>query len=369
MKFEASRNVLQDGLQTISGAVANKSTLPILMNILLEADGDTLTMTATDLEISIQSHVETTIEEEGSCTIPAKKFQRLIKELPSPDTRLSFKTNDDRAEISVEETNSEFQLPILPPDEFPSLPEVEDGFDFSVNSDELDHLLQHTHFAAATDTSRSYLCGVYFDLKAENLTMVATDAHRLALQRTPLSGFEAGDQALLVPIKAARELAKILPEDEDIKISSDNNLVEFTMNGSRLISRLVEEDFPNYHQVIPDEFEKRITISRKRFHDAIKRVSLLADEKTRRLLVTVEPGTLRINAETSDKGGGEEEIPIDYEGESQTIAFNGDYLGAVLNHVEDDEIYFDLISENSPGTFRPLKGDDYLYIIMPLRLN
>jgi DNA polymerase-3 subunit beta len=369
VKFEASRDVLQEGLQTISGAVANKSTLPILMNILLEAEGDTLTMTATDLEISVQSHVEATIEEEGSCTIPAKKLQRLIKELPSPDTQLFLKTQDERAEIQVEETNSEFQLPILPPDDFPSLPEVEDGFEVSLDSDTLDHLLEHTHFAAATDTSRSYLCGVYFDLKADELTMVATDAHRLALQRTPLNGFNAGDKSMLVPIKAAQELAKILPENESIDIHSDNNLVEFTMNGTRLISRLVEEDFPDYHQVIPDEFEKRITVDRQRLHDAVKRMSLLADEKTRRLLVTVEPDTLRINAETSDKGGGEETIPIDYDGESQTIAFNGDYLGAVLDHVEDDQIHFDLISENSPGTFRPIDDDHYLYIIMPLRLN
>lgn len=369
MQFTATRDELLDGLQTISGAVSTKSTLPILMNILLEASGDTLTLTATDLEISIQSKVETSIKEEGSCTLPAKKFQRLVQELPSPDTSLHFSTEDNQAHISVEETQSEFQLPVLAPEEFPSLPEVEEGFTFSLDSEELDHLLNHTHFAAATDTSRSYLCGVYFDLKPENLTVVATDAHRLALHRTPISGLKSGDQSLLVPIKAARELAKILPEDETISINSDNNLVEFQMGNARLISRLVEEDFPNYHQVIPDEFEKRITIDRKRFHDAIKRVSLLADEKTRRLIVTVEPSTLRVRAETSDKGGGEEEIPINYDGEEQTIAFNGDYLGAVLSHIEDDKIYFDLISENSPGTFRPLEGDDYLYIIMPLRLN
>jgi len=339
------------------------------MNILLEATDDRLTMTATDLEISIQSHVDTNIESGGSCTIPAKKFQRLIQELPSSDTKLHFKTEENKAELTVPETQSDFQLPILSPEEFPSLPQVENGFEFSLESEELDYLLNHTHFAAATDTSRSYLCGVYFDLKAENLTMVATDAHRLALHRTPLSSFEAGDQSLLVPIKAAQELAKILPEDQTVTIHSDNSLVEFQLGNARLISRLVDEDFPNYHQVIPDEFEKRITIDRKRLHDAIKRVSLLADEKTRRLLIRVEPSELHVQAETSDKGGGEEVIPIDYEGESQTIAFNGDYLEAVLSHIEDDEVYFDLISENSPGTFRPLDGDDYLYIIMPLRLN
>ena len=369
MQFTATRDRLLDGLQTIRGAVSGKSTLPILMNILLQANGDQLTMTATDLEISIQSHVNTTIQAEGSCTIPAKKFQRLIQELPSSDTELHFQTEENQAQLTVPETQSDFQLPILSPEEFPSLPEVEDGFKFSLDADELDYLLNHTHFAAATDTSRSYLCGVYFDLQTENLTMVATDAHRLALHQTPLSNFEAEDQSLLVPIKAAQELAKILPEDEIVTIHSDKSLVEFNLGDARLISRLVEEDFPNYHQVIPDEFEKRITIGRKRLHNAIKRVSLLADEKTRRLLIQVKPQELHVQAETSDKGGGEEIIPIDYEGETQTIAFNGDYLEAVLSHIEDDEIYFDLISENSPGTFRPLDGDDYLYIIMPLRLN
>jgi len=369
VKFNSTRSILREGLQTISGAVASKSTLPILMNILLEARDDTLTMTSTDLEISIRSQIETDIEEEGSCTIPAKKFQRLIKELPSGDTQLSFSTRENHAVVTVDEINSEFQLPILSPEEFPSLPEVEDGFQFSMNSPTLNHVLEQTHFAAATDTSRSYLCGVFFDVTPEELTVVATDAHRLALQRTEPEDFEGGPQSMLVPIKAARELSKILPDEGEIKIHADGSLVKFELRNSILISRLVEEDFPDYQQVIPDEFEKRVTVERQRLHSAIRRVSLLADEKTRRLLVTLENAALRISAETSDEGGGEERVPIEYEGDSQTIAFNGDYLAEVLNHVEDDEIYFDLISENSPGTFRPLEGDDYLFIIMPLRLN
>jgi DNA polymerase-3 subunit beta len=177
--------------------------------------------------------------------------------------------------------------------------------------------------------------------------------------------------SLLVPTKASKELTKILrdAEDETLQITTDEQLVRFETDDTRMISRLIDEDFPDYDQVIPDDYEKRVVVDRDRFLDAVKRVSLMADEKTRRLLLDVEPSRLTVRAESSEEGGGEESLEIDYDGQEQTVAFNGDYLQDVLKHVEDDEVYFDLISEDSPGTFRPMEDEEYLYIIMPLRLN
>lgn len=367
MKFTARRETLSGALQIIRGAVTNKSTLPILMNILLEVEDSNLRLTATDLKISIQTQVEVEVEEEGSCTVPADKFRNLVQELPSPDTELMFETEDEQATITVPEVNSHFQMPVLPAEEYPSLPEVEDGQSFEMESDQLDDILKNCTFAASTDSSRSYLCGVNFDIKPDELVIVATDAHRLALHRTR-DQYGEHTRSFLLPIKAANELSKILPQDRTLTIRNDDNLVAFEMGSIRLISRLIDEDFPNYEQVIPDEFEKRLKVDIKRFYDAVKRVSLMADEKTRRLVLEVEPSELTVRAETSEKGGGEEVVPIEYNGEPQSVAFNGDYLAAILNHVEDPEVYFDLISEDSPGTFRPIEGDEYLYIVMPLRL-
>ncbi len=371
MKFTAEKKSLLDGLQTISGAVANKSTLPILTNIILETEDETLKLVATDLEVSIETHVEANIEISGSCTIPAKKLRRLVKELPSPETEILFEiTDDSKAELRIQETSSSFSMPVLDREEYPDLPSVDEGINFSVDVQELNHILDHSTFAAGSDTSRSYLCGVFFDLDGENMSVVATDAHRLALHETEIQG---NDESLnlLVPTKASKELTKILrdSEDEDLQVTSDEQLVRFETSNTRMVSRLIDEDFPDYDQVIPDDYQKRVSVNRDRFLDAVKRVSLMADEKTRRLLLDVEPSRLTVRAESSEEGGGEESLEIDYDGDEQTVAFNGDYLQDVLKHVEDNEVYFDLISEDSPGTFRPMEDEEFLYIIMPLRLN
>jgi DNA polymerase-3 subunit beta len=240
-----------------------------------------------------------------------------------------------------------------------------------VDAEEFNHVLDHSTFAAGTDTSRSYLCGVFLDINGQDMTVVATDAHRLALHRMDVSDNDKS-MSLLVPTKASKELTKILrdADDDELEIVTDEQLVKFKTDETQMISRLIDEEFPDYDQVIPDDYEKRLDVDRMRFLDAVKRVSLMADEKTRRLLLDVEPSKLTVRAEASEEGGGEEVIDIDYTGDEQTVAFNGDYLQDVLQHVEDDEVHFDLISEDSPGTFRPIGDDeDYLYIIMPLRLN
>ncbi len=373
MKFTGQKQALQDALQTISGAVTTSSTLPILENILLETDNDVLNMVATDLEITINTTASVKIQAEGSCTIPARKFQNLIQALPEAATEIEFdlKEEDERAILTVEATNSRFELPVLPSEEYPSFPVVDDGFSFQFTADRLEYVLKNSQFAAATDSTRSYLCGIYFDLNHEGATVVATDAHRLALHKTKFADeqYDDKDRSLLLPVKAARELVKIIPSEGEITVKSDGNLVEFELDDGRLISRLIDEDFPNYNQVIPQEHKQRVIINRRRLYDAVRRVSLLADPKTRRLLIDLKTGKLLIRAEASETGSGEEELEIDYSGDEQTIAFNGDYLADVLDHIDDDEVYFDLISPDSPGTFRPIDDNDYLFIIMPLRLS
>lgn len=371
MRFSSDKSTLLDGLKTISGAVATKSTLPVLMNIILEAREENLHLLATDLEISIQTAVNTDVQQTGSCTIPARKLQRLVNSLPSGDTELLFDVEEDRARITIEETNSEFHMPVLDREEYPELPEVTENVGFELDNDRLERLLQNSTFAAGTDSSRSYLCGVYFDLGEDELTLVATDAHRLALHRTDEVDTEGGEWSMLVPTKAASELGSILRDHEGgtLRVYSDEKLVAFETDSTRLISRLIDEDYPDYHQVIPDEYEHRVKIQRDRLLDAVGRVALMADDNTRRLILRLESSGLTLEAESSETGGGQETVEVEYEGDPQTIAFNGDYLEDVLSHLEDEEVHFDLISSDSPGTFRPLEDEEYLYIIMPLRLN
>lgn len=370
MKLSARRDDLLTGLQKIQGAVSSKNALPILQNILLEADDDELTMTATDLEMSVQTHETVDVEEPGRTTLPAKKFKSLLGELPSADTTVELDVGENRAELTVDETQSSFQLPILPVEDFPELPQVDDGFQFELEAARLDYLLNKSNFAASTDTTRNYLRGILFDLEPNLLTVVATDAHRLALHEVELSDYEAGDRSILVPLNATKQLVRILDDDGLVRVTCDDNLVRFELEGATVTSRLIDEDFPNYNQVIPDEYEDRAVIQRDRLLQAVRRVALLADEQTRRILLALEDGELTLEAESGEEGGGTESLDVDYDGSNQEIAFNGDYLEAVLKHIEDEEVYFDLISSESPGAFRPMDEDgDYLYIIMPLRLR
>ncbi len=371
MIFTGKKGPLLNGLQTISGAVADKSTLPILTNIILETQDSSLKLVGTDLEVSIETTVSATIQQNGSCTIPARRLRRLVNELPSSDTKIHFELTDGAtANITVEETSSSFTMNVLDREEYPDLPGIEEGTTFETDLDDLKHIFDHTSFAAGTDTSRSYLCGVYLDIDGTDMTVVATDAHRLALHETSLRNNDQS-MSLLVPTKASKELTKILrnSQNDTLRITTDQQLVKFTTENTKMISRLIDEEFPDYDQVIPQDYEKRIVVDRTRFLDAVKRVSLMADEKTRRLVLELEPSRMTVQTEASEEGGGEEVLGVEYSGDQQTIAFNGDYLQDVLQHIEDDEVHFDLISEDSPGTFRPMDDGDFLYIIMPLRLN
>ncbi len=373
MEFLATRATLEEALTKISGAVTSSSSLPVLEHVLIEVEGNDLILKATDLELSLETAAKINGESNGSCSVPARKFQNLVQSLPSGDTEFSLKlTENEQVAMTVEEINSEFLLPALPSDEFPGLPEPEADnleLDFKLPCDKLIDMLRNTQFAASTDATRGYLGGVLFDLGEDELTVVATDSHRLALHK-----LEYGDStpeaegSILVPVGAIKELVKILPDEGEVQVVSDGNLTEFIFNDSRLVSRLIDEDFPDYHRVIPEDYENRTTIDCNRLLDAVKRVSLVADEKTRRLILAFSPSELTVKAENTEEGQGEERLNIEG-GEELEIAFNGDYLAEVLKHIRDDQIHLDLISADSPGTFRPLTAEDYLYIVMPMRLT
>ncbi len=369
MKFTATKAKLQEALQTISGAVSTGSSLDILEHVLLQAE-DKLKLKATDLELSLETTIPVEISEPGSRSLPAQKFQNLIQALPSADTEIKFETDEKNMKISVEETNANFQLPALPEDEFPSLPEPEkEELGFNILTKNLITLLKNSHFATSPDNTRGYLGGVLFELDQENFSVIATDSHRMAYQQTKLEKSSETEDSILVPVKAVRELIKIMPEKDEVNVVSDKNLVEFSFENTRVISRLIDEDFPDYKRVIPEDYEHRVQLNTARVLDAVKRVTLLADEKTKRLMLEFKPDELIIKTEDAEEGAGEERIKIDYKDEEISIAFNGEYLADVLKHVRDEEIYLDLISADSPGTFRPLQNGDYLYIVMPMRLT
>ncbi len=380
MKFKTTKETLLKGLQTVGGATSATNSIVALSHVLLKASDNLLQLATTDLEILLKTEIEVETLEQGGCLLPAQKLQYLIQTLPSAKTKIEITLKDRKVQLLVEETNSNFQLPVLSEKEFPDMKgeELETNpqrIEIKLNSTELLKVLKNTQFAASNDAARSYLGGVLLDLEEDKFITVATDSHRLAMHQLgqwAITNGEIGNgQSILLPLNAVRELIKILPAETTVKLSTDGNMAMIGFDGTRMATRLIGDEFPNYRQVIPnqEEYENRIKLNRQRLLNCVNRATLLTDERTKKLLFEFTPDLLTVRVEESEEGTGEEKIVVENSGNELTIAFNGDYLAEILKYIEDEEIYLDLISSDSPGTFRATEEANYLYLVMPMRLS
>ena len=381
MKVRATRAAFQSALQTVCGAISSTNSIAALSHVLIKANDSGIEFNATDLELLLQTKVEAEVKEAGNCLLPAQKFQNLVQTLPSPDTVVELNLKNNRMEVLVDETNSNFKLPVLSENDFPDMKEKHLQSDspeiisFSMETELLHRMLKNTQFAASTDASRSYLGGVLFDFNQESLKVVATDTHRLALYQTTDYKLGSGSseyiKPVLLPLKPVKELIKILPDEGIVEIKTDGKMAMVSFDDTFMITRLIDDDFPSYEQVIPDEadFQNRINLDRQRLLNCVNRVTLLADDRTKKLLLEFGHSELAVMVEDSEEGMGVEKISIENPGDEMTIAFNGDYLAEILKYIEDDQICLDLISSDNSGTFRPVEAGNYLYLVMPMRLS
>ncbi|MDP2480622.1 MAG: DNA polymerase III subunit beta [Candidatus Palauibacterales bacterium] len=365
MRLSITREKLQEGLGAVAATIPNKTTLPVLSNILLRAQGARLEMSGTDLDISVSVGVDAEVEQAGAITVPARKISDIARELESAPVHLV--ADGDQIELSC--GKSRFKLFGLPEGEFPSFPEVDFSESWKVTAGTLQELIGHTAFAASTEESRPILNGVLWQLRSDHCTMVATNGHRLARMTFPLEEVDAPEADLIVPPKALQQVERLFEADEEVEVARSENHLAFRSATRVVYTRLIEGPYPNYEQVIPSDNDKQAVGSTGALEKAIRRMAVVASDQTHRVRLSFSEGTLGFRVQTPDLGEAEDEVSVDYQGETLEIGFNANYLLEVLRYMPDEDVRIEFRAPERAATFRPAGGEpDYLCLVMPLRL-
>jgi len=369
MRFTITRENLQHGLAAVGASIPARTTLPVLSNILVEADAEGVRMSGTDLDIAVSLRVPAEVEEGGALTVPAKKLQELARELPEQPARIA--TKGDRLELTC--GRATFRLNGMPKDEFPTFPTVDFSQSWRVTGKVLHDLIHHTAFAVSTEESRPILNGILWQLGEREMRMVATNGHRLARMAVATEGRAPASADLIVPPKAMAQVQRLFGPESEIEVARSDNYLGFREGGTQVFTRLIEGPYPNYEQVIPRDNDKIAVADRAALTQALRRMAVVASEQTHRVRLSFHAGTVRFTVETPDLGDAQEELEIDYRGEPLDIGFNAMYLLEVLRYIPTDEVRMTFKAPERAATIEPLPREgetapDYLCLVMPLRL-
>ena len=363
MKLSIEKDQILEALQKVQSIVGQRTTLPILSNVLLEADNGKLTLTTTDMEVSVRTSLEADISQSGATTLPARRFFSICRELPNH--QIDINVSNDVAEISSGASN--FKLEGLSKDDFPPMPTFEESFSYKLKQGTLRDILQKTSYAASTDESRAILNGSLMSFHDNKLTVVCTDGRRLALVEHEVDVDEAADLDIVVPTKTVGELIKTLDAEGEASIKTSATQVAFEFGNIFIISKLIDGTYPNYRQVIPSQCEERIPIDRETLLSAVRRVSLMLDDQTASVKIKITENRIELLTSSPEVGEARESIPVKYAGKEITIAFNPAFLMAPLKHLDSDEVFLELSDELSPGVIK--SNVPFLYVIMPIRIT
>ncbi|MDB6132435.1 MAG: polymerase beta subunit [Verrucomicrobiales bacterium] len=373
MKFRISKEKLLEGLQQVQNVVSSRATLPVLSNVLIEAESSGLRFTTTDLDIVVSGRIAVTEEpdgpleimETGSVTLPARRLAAIVRELPASEVTV---TVDSENTAAIRCGNSFFKILGLPAEDFPPPPKFEDVKEFILTQKTLRDALKKTAYAISTDETRYVLNGIYCQFKENKMTLVATDGRRLAMTEAEVEFPESNEAAVIVPTKAVSELQRLLKDDQgQLVIRIGARQIAFELNQSLLVSKLIEGNYPNFRQVIPGAANERVTLEREAFLQAAQRVSLLAPDKSNSVKLHFTKDNIEITANSADIGEARESIAVKYNGPNMAIAFNPEYLVAPFRNLDADEIFLDLIDEVSPGVIKI--ASPFLYVLMPMRVS
>jgi len=364
MDVQVDRDALLRGLQRVQNIVEPRQTMPILANVLLEAGQDALRVTATDLEVAARVSLPARVAGAGAITLAARKLGEIVRELPSAPLALRLQ---DNAWVALRCAGAAYKLVGLPPDDFPPV-EIPDAAPWlRLDGGVLGDMLGQTAFAMSHDESRYALNGILVALTGTELRLVATDGHRLALAVAPLRA-EASPVSGIVPRKAVQEIIRTVSPGEDVEVAIAGSQFMLRMPNFALLARLIEGTFPSYEAVVPRAHPRRLVLGRAGLAAAIRRVSVLAEERTRPVKLTLAPGTLRLSAYHPDFGEAEESLEVDHAGEELVIGFNSRYLLDALEARDSELVVVELKDALSPGVIKSVEDEGSLCVIMPMRL-
>lgn len=367
MNFQVQREAILKPLQAIIGVVERRQTLPVLSNILFSATQDRILLTATDLEVELQANIDVEVAEPGDITIPARKLLDICRTLPEQST-LSITIDSGTAQIKS--GKSRFTLSTLPASEFPLVEDIKPVQDLSLPQSALKSLIERTNFSMAQQDVRYYLNGLMLELRDKLVRCVATDGHRLAICELSVDVSSPGTQQVIVPRKGIQELARLLEDtDSPAQIEIGSNHIRIQLSDLRLTSKLIDGKFPDYQKVMPQGSDKHIIADRELLKQALVRTSILSNEKFRGIRFNLENNSLRIQAHNPEQEEAEEEIEVEYSGDSLEIGFNVNYLLDALSALPGDQVKVSLSDSNSSCLIQqPSKNSDCKYVVMPMRL-
>ncbi len=374
MELVVRKTDLLRELQLFQGIVERKNTIPILANVLLEAKGDQVKLLATDLEVGLRSTCAASVTRSGALTLPAKKLYEIVKALPETDVRIE----EDKNGVKVAADRFDSRMQTLPREDFPSVPEASGTVSATLGRDAVKQMVQKTQFAITGEDTRYFLNGALFILRGDEMSLVSTDGHRLALVTVPRDKSKAKGKAdgdaedrVILPRKTLLELARLLGEGEgDIQYERGENHLFFEIGGRLLISRMIDGQFPAFERVIPKSNDKRVEFDRDRLTSAVRRVEILSNERSRAVKFQMDKGKVEIASSSPEFGEAKEILNVDYTGTPVTICFNSRYVVEFLSAVETDSIALEFKDEMSQAVLSPIgaEGYAYTYVIMPMRV-
>jgi DNA polymerase III subunit beta len=374
MKFKINRDHFSNGLQQVLNVVGSKATMPILSNVLIEAEKENISLTTTNLDLGIRCKIKAEIKETGSVTLPVKRLATIVRELPNVDVSLDSSPNH---QVKLSSGGSQFRIMGIGKDEFPPLPDFGEDKSFSLEQSELVNMLKSVAYAQSADETRYILNGVYLNFRDGKLSLVATDGRRLALISKELEFPAANAGSIILPAKTVTELLRLLDKGAKMKVSFNERRAAFQIATEKdtsglveniyLFSKVVEGNYPNYQQVIPKETHQRIKLERELFLQCVHRAALVCSEKSNSVKIKLSSNLLEITAASPDFGESHEAMAISYSGPDLQVAFNPQFILDPLRALTKDEVFFELKDEVSPGVFKTLES--FICVIMPVRLS
>jgi DNA polymerase-3 subunit beta len=374
MKFKINRDHFANGLAQVLNVVGSKATMPILSNVLIEAEKDQISLTTTNLDLGIRCKIKAEVKETGAVTLPVKRLAGIVRELPNVDVTFDGSPNH---QVKLTSGGSTFRIMGIGKEEFPPLPEFGDEHVYSLEQAELAGMLRSVAYAQSTDESRYILNGVYFNFREGKLSLVATDGRRLALLAKEIEIPAEAGGAIILPAKTVSELTRLLDKGAKVKINFNERRAAFQIATDKdtsgmidhvyLYSKVVEGNYPNYQQVIPKETHQRIKLERELFLQCVHRAALVCSEKANSVKLKLSSNLLELTAQSPDFGEAHESMAIGYSGPDLQVAFNPAFLMDPLKALSKDEVFFEVKDEVSPGVFKTL--ENFVCVIMPVRLS
>ncbi|HEY7535453.1 MAG TPA: DNA polymerase III subunit beta [Thermodesulfobacteriota bacterium] len=366
MKFIIETKTFSDKLGLLQGIAERRVTMPVLSHVLIAASGGKIKLTTTDLETTMMTWSDADVKSEGSIVLPARKMFEIVKELSLGNIEIT-EIGNHWAELKSK--NATFKIAGLPSEDFPAVQEAVSQDLFPIDSADLDDMIAKTIFAVSPDDMRRNLSGIYFEKTGkQDLRLVATDGHRLSLVEKRLKGEVKFKKSFLVPRKGVSELRKVLKLSDSVRIGFGKNDFIAEGEGFTLIVRLIEAEFPNYKQVMPETTQRTITVKRDDFLSALKRVSTISSDRTKGVKINLDNGYMTLMSASPEQGEAKEVVPVEFKGDPVDLGFNARYLIDVLEVINSEAVQASVGDELSPVMVKPVGDDIYISVIMPMRV-